>query len=162
MRKHDTQTRFVPYEPRFHAAILDLHRSAIADPHPGMDAQADECDLHEIDRVYFHSGGEFLIGLQDGEPVAMGGLKPLSAERAELKRMRVAPHLQGRGIGSQLLVQLERRARLRGFREVCLETAQSRPLTLAFYTNHGYVMTGNSRYGCVETVTFAKQIGPDG
>ncbi len=158
MREHDTQTRFVPYEPRFHAAILELHCSAIANMHLGMDTQSEERDLHEIERIYLDSGGEFLVGLQDGEVVAMGGFKPLSAERAELKRMRVAPHLQRRGIGSQLLVELETRAISRGFREVCLETAQSRPLTLAFYAKHAYTMTGHSRYGCVETVTFAKRI----
>ncbi len=70
--------------------------------------------------------------------------------------MRIARELQGRGYGTQLLRELERRAFQSGIRTLCLDTARRRPLTLEFYRQHGYQQTGHSFYGAVETVQFKK------
>jgi len=159
-KQHSTaaEIHFAAFERRFHDAIILLHRSAIANLHIGIDQDAEERDLSEIEQVYLESGGEFLVGLQGQMVVAMGGFKPVSGESAELKRMRVAAHLQGRGIGSLLLAELESRALRRGFRELCLETARCRESTLAFYAKHGYSMIGHSNYGSVKTALFTKQL----
>ncbi len=88
----------------------------------------------------------------------MGGFKRLADGMAELRRMRVARDVQGRGYGTLLLRELERRAFLCGIRTLCLETAQSRPLTLEFYRKHGYQQTGQGCYGAVATVQFRKTL----
>lgn len=159
-KQHSTaaEIHFAAFERRFHDAIILLHRSAVANLHIGMDQDAEERDLNEIEQAYLQSGGEFLVGLQDDVVVAMGGFKPVSIDSAELKRMRVAAHLQRRGIGSRLLAELEARAIRRGFQELCLETAKARPPTLTFYRKHGYTMLGDSNYGCVKTALFTKRL----
>src|SRR5438128_3955076 len=86
----------------------------------------------------------------------MGGFKWLSDGLAELRGMRIARDLQGRGYGTLLLRELERRAFQSGVRTLCLETARRRPLTLEFYRKHGYQEAGQSFYGAVETVQFSK------
>jgi GNAT superfamily N-acetyltransferase len=149
--------RFVRYCPHYQEPMLALHRSAIAGFVLGMTQQEDEADLMAIEEVYLRGGGEFLLGLQEDQLVAMGGFERLSADTAELRRMRIAQSLQGKGYGTQLLRELERRADACGVKTLTLETAKARPLTLAFYRKHGYREDGQGHYGAVETVRFTKE-----
>jgi GNAT superfamily N-acetyltransferase len=116
----------------FQDETLALHRAAIADLPIGIDPMVEASDLMDIEAVYLDTGGEFLVGLLGGEVVAVGGFKLRGHGVAELKRMRVAKELQGQGIGSRLLAELERRARDCGITQLTLETAKARPLTLEF------------------------------
>jgi GNAT superfamily N-acetyltransferase len=138
--------------------MLALHRSALVGIPLGMSQQEDEADLMAIAQVYLLGGGEFLLGFIDDRLVAMGGFKRLSDNSAELKRMRIARELQGRGYGTQLLHELERLAFQSGVRTLRLEAARRRPLTLRFYRKHGYQETGRGFYGEVETVQFSKTL----
>lgn len=123
------------YDPRDADAVWTLHewamREAGVDPSdiPGTE------DLRDVSGSYLDTGGEFLVGVVDGDAsderppatvdervVAMGGLLPNEARHAdersvpgaaELHRMRVAPTHQRRGYGRRLLVALEARGRAR-------------------------------------------------
>lgn len=64
-------------------------------------------DLAAIPAMYLKSGGEFLVGVEDGRIVAMGALRPRDGVRAEIKRMRVHPTAQRRGFGRRVLHRLE-------------------------------------------------------
>jgi GNAT superfamily N-acetyltransferase len=150
--------RLIRYQPKYREPMLALHRSALTGFNLGMTQQEDEVDLRAIEQVYLSSGGEFLVGLLDGRLVAMGGFKRLSDTLAELRRMRIERELQGRGYGTQLLQELERRASQAGIRTFCLQAAQQRPLTLEFYRKHGYQETGRGFYGQVEMVRFSKSL----
>ncbi|MGC1851997.1 MAG: GNAT family N-acetyltransferase [Solirubrobacterales bacterium] len=58
------------------------------------------------------SRGSFVeLGLVDGALIAMGGFVLCSPTEVEVKRMRVHPDFQRRGLGRLLLEQLESRAR---------------------------------------------------
>ena len=138
--------------------MLALHRSALVGIPLGMSQQEDEADLVALEEVYLRGGGEFLLGFLGARLVAMGGFKRLSGGSAELRRMRIARDLQGRGYGTFLLRELEWRAFQSGIRTLCLETARRRPLTLEFYRKHGYQENGRSFYGAVETVQFSKTL----
>ena len=146
------------YESKFNDSILALHRGAIEGFSLGMSQVQDEADLVAIESTYLDSGGEFLVGFVDDQLVAMGGFILLTGSKAELKRMRIKPDCQGRGYGSIILGALERRAREAGICTLCLETAKRRPLTLAFYRQHGYRDEGVGFYGDVETVKFSKSL----
>jgi putative acetyltransferase len=150
--------RFIRYQAEYQEPMLELHRSAITGLHLGMSQQADEADLLNIDQFYYYTGGEFLLGLLAGRLVSMGGFRRLSITVAELRRMRIEHDLQGKGYGTKILHELEHRAFHSGIRTLCLETAQSRPLTLKFYRKHGYEETGTGQYGDVETVRFEKSL----
>lgn len=150
--------RLIRYQPQFQEPMLTLHRSAIEGFALGMSQQQDEADLVAVEDVYLRSGGEFLLGFIGEKLVAMGGYKRLSDGLAELRRMRIASNLRGRGYGTILLRELERRAFQSGVRTLCLDTARRRPLTLEFYRKHGYQETGQSFYGAVETVQFNKTL----
>ena len=154
--------RLIRYQPEYQEPMLVLHRSAIEGFALGMSQQEDEADLTAVQEVYLRNGGEFLLGFIGERLIAMGGYTWLSPGVAELRRMRIARDLQGRGYGTLLLHELERRALESGAHTLRLETARRRPLTLDFYRKHGYRESGQSVYGSVETVQFGKTlVGPE-
>lgn len=81
----------------------------------GMSQQEDEADLMAIEQVYLVNGSEFLLGFVENGLIAMGGFKTASTTTAELRRMRIAQPVRGRGYGTQLLRRAGRSGlRLRG------------------------------------------------
>ena len=92
--------QLVRYQGEFHEAVLALHRSAMEGIDTGMTPAAEEADLYSIEDEYFAKGGEFLVGLVDGEVAAIGGFRRISNQSAEIKRMRIRSDLQGNGYGT--------------------------------------------------------------
>ena len=82
--------------------------------------------------------GVFLIARRDGEPVGCGGVKPLSADKAYLKRMWISPAARGVGSGRKLLTALEQQASALGYSAVCLETHRSLIEAQQLYRSAGY------------------------
>jgi GNAT superfamily N-acetyltransferase len=156
------QMQMVRFRPEYLDSIIELHRSAITGMEIGINQLDEEADLRDIERVYLRDGGEFLVGLIGDTVVAMGGFRRISDTSAELRRMRINKEHQDNGYGSQLLIELERRAARSGIRNLSFETAKSRPLTLEFYHKHGYRETGEGFYGKVGTVYFTKDLPASG
>jgi GNAT superfamily N-acetyltransferase len=106
-------------------AVRNLHVIALRSARAFVemnDAVNWDGDLENIDAVYLRSGGEFLVGVIDGEIVAMGGLRLDEHGSATLKRMRVHPSRQRCGLGRELLRRLEEAARQRGVTRIVLDT----------------------------------------
>ena len=105
----------------------------------------------EIDRIYGNArpipsslagmdaaGAAFLIARVDGRAVGCVGLRPLSTEIAEVKRMYVRPAARRTGLARRLMERLEAIARENGFREIWLETGLRQPAAIRLYENLGY------------------------
>jgi ribosomal protein S18 acetylase RimI-like enzyme len=82
--------------------------------------------------------GELLLVTVDGAPAAVGGVRDLDTEVAEVKSMYVAPAGRGRGLGRKLLGRLEAIAAERGCRAVRLDTAAHLTAAIALYRAVGY------------------------
>lgn len=128
---------------RFESADTDdvwhLHRTASQDvgvcgPEGGW---AD--DLRNIGEVYIASGGDFIVAHIGSRLVAMGGLRPVDDDVAELKRMRVDPALQRRGLGKRILGALEARAVVLEFKSIVLDTTTIQVGAQRLYESSGYV-----------------------
>lgn len=63
-------------------------------------------------------------------------------EVASFHQFAVDPRLQGQGLGSMLLDQVEQRARDTGAREIALDTADQAHHLIAFYKKRGYREVG--------------------
>jgi putative acetyltransferase len=83
----------------------------------------------------------FLIARIDDVAVGCGAVRFLDAETAEVKRMYVAPSARGRGVGRQLLDELEMFARGRGAHRLVLETGPLQIEALAMYERAGFGST---------------------
>ena len=82
--------------------------------------------------------GAFVVIYENGEPVAGGGLKRLSAEAVEIKRMYVLPEARSRGHARRLLAALEDAARELGYEIARLDTGPRQPHARALYESAGY------------------------
>jgi len=148
------------YRASDHDEVWTLHNLALeaVGAHAGHGPFDD--DLHHIDQVYLNAGGEFLVGVLAGRIVAMGALKRLSDERAEVTRMRVHPDCWRRGFGRTLLEHLERRAVELGYRTISLETTVGQLAAQKLYRNAGYVETGRTKHFGFNVIEFEKVLPP--
>jgi GNAT superfamily N-acetyltransferase len=83
----------------------------------------------------------FVVAWFGSDAVGCGALRPFAATpgTGEIKRMYVAPSVRGRGIGREILRELERHARGFGYSRLCLETGLRQPEALALYEKEGFM-----------------------
>lgn len=115
-------------------------------------------DLKNISEVYENAGGSFMIAELEGKIIGMGALKRVNAETAEIKRMRVLPEYQGKGLGTKLLKLLEGRAKELGYERLILDTSLQQQAALHVYTKHGYKEYKRGKLGGLDTVWLEKSI----
>lgn len=82
--------------------------------------------------------GVFLVATLDGEPVACGAVKRVTADTGSVKRMWVAETARGLGLGRRMLDALESHARALGFTRLVLETNRALREAIALYRSSGY------------------------
>ena len=83
-------------------------------------------------------GGAFVVLLEEGETIAGGGFRRLSATTCEVKRMWTAPDHRRSGHATTVLSALERIASERGYLLLRLETGPAQPEAQAMYLGPGY------------------------
>ena len=82
--------------------------------------------------------GAFVVGWRASEAVCCGGLKRLSEEICEIKKMYVVPAARGQGVARTLLHELERLAAELGYSTVRLDTGPKQVHAQALYASEGY------------------------
>ncbi|CAA9480324.1 MAG: hypothetical protein AVDCRST_MAG02-4467 [uncultured Rubrobacteraceae bacterium] len=148
---------FRRYGPADREAVRNLHDEALHDVGAHLGNGRWDGDLDAIEAVYLEDGGEFLVGVLEGEVVAMGALRRDSAGRAWITRMRVAPNLQGLGIGQRLLDVLHRRAAELGYRTLRLDTTVRQTAARRLYERNGYRETGRGTVGPFECLYYERK-----
>jgi ribosomal protein S18 acetylase RimI-like enzyme len=103
--------------------------------------------------------GEMLLAALDDEPVAIGGVRDLDKEVAEVKSMYVSPAGRRRGIAKELLERLERIAAERGCRAVRLDTADHLTAAIALYRGAGYREVPAFNRGPLADLWFERELG---
>lgn len=82
--------------------------------------------------------GAYVVLYDGGRSVAGGGVRELTADTGEIKRMYVLPEMRSKGLARRLLVELEDAARDLGYARVRLDTGDPQPHALALYRSAGY------------------------
>lgn len=80
----------------------------------------------------------FFVAYVDGMPAGCGGLRKLSADDSEIKRMYVTPAYRGTGIAVAVLATLEAFGSERGWSRLVLETGTLQPDAVRFYEREGF------------------------
>ncbi|MEK7059711.1 MAG: GNAT family N-acetyltransferase [Patescibacteria group bacterium] len=148
------------YENPEHVQRLHLEALGSAGALVGNRTELD-VDLNNPSSYYEKLGGEFWVGEIDGQVVAMGAFKLAQiAEAAELKRLRVSPELQGRGIGSALLKFLESRAKQVGYKSMVLDvtTADEQAPARRLYESNGYKEFDRRKFEDYENIYYRKEL----
>ena len=145
------------YETGDGGAVWRLHNEALDEVGAHLGNGSWDDDLHDIEGVYLRAGGEFLVGVADGRVVAMGALRRIAPGEAEVKRMRVAPALQGRGHGRALLKALHLRAAELGYSTLGLDTAVHQSAARRLYEANGYREVRRGRIGPFDCVFYERR-----
>lgn len=82
--------------------------------------------------------GLFMVARLHGETVGCAGLKLPPGAPAEVKRMWVAPHTRGLGLGRRFLAELEARAAGHGADVLRLDTNKALSAAIGLYHSYGF------------------------
>jgi ribosomal protein S18 acetylase RimI-like enzyme len=146
------------YTPADQEAVEYLHVSVIQQAGAYLGRGPWDDDVYAIEETYLNNQGEFLIGEWDGVFVAMGAFRRTGPQRAEIKRMRVHPDYQGRGLGQIILSELEARARVMGYRTLHLDTSILQIPAQKLYEKNGFREVGRDKYHGLEVILYEKEL----
>jgi ribosomal protein S18 acetylase RimI-like enzyme len=139
-------------------AVWELHNLALKGTGAHLGNGVWDADLKVIERVYLEDDGNFIVGVKDGQVLAMGALKKTNRIRAEIKRMRVHPDHQRRGYGELILQHLEADARQRSYKVLHLETTTLQIAAQKLYEKNGYKRSGGRVVGGLQTIIYEKRL----
>lgn len=151
--------RRVPLDTEPAASLVSAMRAEMAALYDGLDL--DEESMPKAGAAELGPpGGVFLVGFDSGRsPVCCGGIKRLSEDACEIKRMYVVPLARRGGVGHLLLEALEDEARQLGYRTARLDTGPRQPHAERMYRLAGYRPVGNFNANPVASFFGEKPLG---
>ena len=117
--------------------VIEFHKRILSETGVYIPGSWEE-DLYNIEDVYIRPGGCFIIIEHNKEIQAMGALKVISDNVAEIKRMRVETTLQRQGFGQKILDYLLSYARKQGYERIVLDTTNLQEAAQNFYIKNGF------------------------
>ncbi len=123
------------------AAVARLFRDYAASLPVDLGYQDFEAELAGLPGKYAPPGGALLLAQDDvGEALACVALRPMDeAGRCEMKRLYVAPHGRGLGLGRAMAEAICAEAARLGYGEICLDTLPTMADAQALYRRMGFV-----------------------
>jgi len=100
--------------------------------------QGFESELAELPGKYAPPGGCVLLAWDGAEAVGCVALRPVDAQRGELKRLYVRPGARGHSLGRRLVERVCGEARAAGYRWICLDTLPSMAAAVTLYVAMGF------------------------
>jgi GNAT superfamily N-acetyltransferase len=97
---------------------------------------------------------------ENNNALGCGAFKHYEVGIAEIKRMYVTAEARGKGIATQILIELQQWAAENHFTTCILETGQKYPEAIALYLKNGFKISNNyGQYiGIEDSVCFQKEI----
>lgn len=98
-----------------------------------------EKELHAVKSMYAVPFGGIILCKVQQKYIGCVGLRKITTDIAELKRMYVVPGWQGKGIGNELLKRSLNLAVKYGYSSVRLDTLNTMHAAINLYTNNGFI-----------------------
>ncbi len=116
----------VPFEAKYQKSVLEMNEISLKQSeYIGKTVNAGwHDDLGKIKEAYLDGNGAFLLWLDNGKLTGMGGLLKVDATTAKIKRIRVHPDYQRRGLSGEIFAELEKKARQLGYCRLIADTAK--------------------------------------
>jgi GNAT superfamily N-acetyltransferase len=126
-----------PFTPADQAATRHLVLSGLGD-HFGTIDETMNPDLDDIEEHYLRHGHHFIVAERNGNLIGAGALIEERPSIGRLVRMSVDRSQRGQGIGRKLVHHLLDEARLRGYRQVLIETNDDWSDAIGLYRSCGF------------------------
>lgn len=149
------------YRTEDNEAVKTLHYAGLSQFGASEDPYHDS-DLDDIEGVYINNNGDFLVGTENGEIVAMGAIKKRSATCGEIKRIRVHRDCQRRGYAQTILRKLIELAGELGYTELCLDATIDNTPARRLFEKCGFIETHRGKVGGYELVFYGKKLNEGG
>jgi GNAT superfamily N-acetyltransferase len=153
------------YRPGDNKVVRELNDAGVAQ----MDLPVDirtvpniDSDFDDIEGVYINNHGDFIVGLQDGEIVAMGAFKKRTPECAEFKRLRIRPDCQRKGYGEVIMHKLAELAAEMGYTEGFLDTLTTNIRAQQLFEKLGWVKSGGGEIGPFDLYYYSIKLDKEG
>jgi ribosomal protein S18 acetylase RimI-like enzyme len=153
---------FRRYKAEDHDRVVELHRLGLRQTGADLGDGPWDDDIRSPDTIhatYLDGRGDFLVGVLGDDVVVMAALREHPSGRVEIKRMRVDPEYQRRGLGQAMLDRLEARASELGYNGICLDTTTLQEPAIALFEKNGYREVGRGKRGSFDLVIFEKDLG---
>jgi GNAT superfamily N-acetyltransferase len=121
-----------------------------------------DSDFDDIEGVYLNGHGEFILGLEDGNIVAMGAFKRRTPECAEFKRLRIRPDRQRKGYGEAIMKKLVQLAVKMGYTEGFLDTLKTNYRAQRLFEKLGWIRSGGGKMGPFELFYYTRKLNKEG
>ncbi|MFA5308999.1 MAG: GNAT family N-acetyltransferase [Dehalococcoidales bacterium] len=118
-------------------------------------------DLDDIEGIYL-SQGDFIVGIEGDEVVAMGAFKRMTPQCAEFKRLRIRPDRQRQGYGEVIMRRLMELAADMGYTEGFLDTLVTNTRAQKLFEKCGWVKRGGGKRGGFALHYYRKKLNHGG
>ena len=98
-----------------------------------------DMDLDDIEENYARNNGYFIVVEKEKTIVATMGLKRISNDTCELRKMYAYRSVRGKGLGRYLLEHAIARAGKLGYTRIILETATQLKEAISLYKKYGFI-----------------------
>lgn len=111
--------------------------------------------FNKIDKIKY-----VVVAYENDNPIGCGAIKEFSPNIVEIKRMYTSPGSRGKGIATQILIELERWAIELSSEKCILETGKRQSEAVALYKKNGYKLIPNyGQYAGIEnSLCFEKEM----
>jgi N-acetylglutamate synthase-like GNAT family acetyltransferase len=115
-------------------------------------------DLDDIEGVYIHNRGDFLVGIEDGKIVATGAILKVTETSAELKRLRIKRDRQRQGYGETMFRRMVERGKELGYKELMLDTLAANATAQRLFKKRGFTELRREKQGPFHLSTWGKKL----
>lgn len=152
--------RIVSFESKYEKAVLELNEISVKQSeYNGETVQPGwHGDLARIKDEYLESGGAFLLWLDEGKLAGMGGLQRVNDTTANVKRVRVHPDYQRKGLSEEILTEIEKAARRRNYRKLMSNAAKGNLPAERMLRKAGFVAVEEKQFFSVLCTVFEKEL----
>jgi len=119
-----------------------------------LDFQGFTSELSTLQTMYGAPAGCLLLARDDGHYLGCIGVRRLSNEDCEIKRLYVRPSARSGGIGRGLVLAAIERARSMGYKRLLLDTLPDMSAARALYAKLGFRATEPYCHNPIAGVTF--------
>ncbi len=118
-------------------------------------------DFDDIEGVYLKNG-DFIVGLENGEVVAIGAFKRRTKNCAEFKRLRIRPDCQRKGYGEAIMRRLMELAAEMGYNEGFLDTLTTNYRAQRLFEKLGFKKSGHGKRGPFDLLFYTCKLNKGG